>query len=160
MRRNFTGHGSGSAHLISNTIIWVAFRTSPPSHRPIFNPSLVTYKNRIPAVLTPSTRTYSSTHRHNHKMVDDVEKSLHLVSNGEHPATHQIAESTEGKHEWKARPPYRIHDPNEHFVPRYEANCHCGRVEYQLSREEPLDSKLCHCTTCQTQHGMSFSHPN
>jgi hypothetical protein len=55
--------------------------------------------------------------------------------------------------EWKQRPPYRIHEKNEDFDVKYEANCHCGRVQYQLSRREPLDSKLCHCTTCQTQHG-------
>jgi len=54
---------------------------------------------------------------------------------------------------WKQRPPYRIHDNNDDFKTRYEASCHCGKVKYQLSREEPLDSKLCHCTTCQTQHG-------
>jgi hypothetical protein len=62
-------------------------------------------------------------------------------------------ESTQGENEWKARPPYRVHEPNEEFHALYEASCHCGQVEYQLSREKPLDSKLCHCTTCQTQHG-------
>lgn len=62
---------------------------------------------------------------------------------------------TEGKDEWKKRPPYRIHEKNDKFDVKYEANCHCGRVKYQLSREEPLDSKLCHCTTCQTQHGKA-----
>jgi hypothetical protein len=63
-------------------------------------------------------------------------------------------ESTTGLSEWKKRAPYRIHGPNEQFQTRYEANCHCGRVKYQLSRQKPLDSKLCHCTTCQTQHGQ------
>lgn len=62
-------------------------------------------------------------------------------------------QSVPGKDEWKQRAPYRIHEPNEGFKTRYEASCHCGKVKYQLSREEPLDSKLCHCTTCQTQHG-------
>lgn len=62
-------------------------------------------------------------------------------------------ESTTGISEWKTRPPYRVHESNDDFEAKYEANCHCGRVKYQLSRREPLDSKLCHCTTCQTQHG-------
>jgi hypothetical protein len=62
-------------------------------------------------------------------------------------------EETTGLSEWKQRPPYRIHEKNEDFDVKYEANCHCGKVRYQLSRREPLDSKLCHCTTCQTQHG-------
>lgn len=58
--------------------------------------------------------------------------------------------------DWQKRAPYKIHEKNENFKARYEASCHCGKVQYQLSREEPLDSKLCHCTTCQTQHGMCF----
>lgn len=68
-------------------------------------------------------------------------------------------ESKEGLNDWKLRPPYKMHDKNDDFEARYEAACHCGKVEYQLSREEPLDSKLCHCTTCQTQHGTSKSPP-
>lgn len=66
-------------------------------------------------------------------------------------------EETEGKSAWKQRAPYRVHDDMKDFDVKYEANCHCGRVSYQLSRREPLDSKLCHCTTCQTQHGMSLT---
>ncbi len=62
-------------------------------------------------------------------------------------------ESTSGISEWKTKPPYLVHDKNSDFDVKYEANCHCGKVKYQLSRREPLDSKLCHCTTCQTQHG-------
>jgi len=64
--------------------------------------------------------------------------------------------STEGINEWKKRPPYRIHEKNENFNARYHGNCHCGRVQFQISRKEPLDSKLCHCTTCQTQHAAPF----
>jgi hypothetical protein len=66
----------------------------------------------------------------------------------------QAQEDSTGLNDWKTKAPYRLHDPNEHFEARYEAACHCGKVEYEISREEPLDSKLCHCTTCQTQHGM------
>ena len=63
-----------------------------------------------------------------------------------------------GINEWKKRAPYKVHDKDEDFKVRYEASCHCGKVKYQLSREEPLDSKLCHCTTCQTQHGTPSTH--
>lgn len=70
------------------------------------------------------------------------------------PEERKQEEST-GLNDWKTKAPYKLHEPNEHFEARYEASCHCGKVEYELSREEPLDSKLCHCTTCQTQHGMS-----
>jgi len=65
-------------------------------------------------------------------------------------------ESTTGKNEWKTRAPYKIYDKGENFNALYEANCHCERVKYQLSRREPLDSKLCHCTTCQRQHAAPF----
>ncbi|KAK6438379.1 hypothetical protein LTR95_005417 [Oleoguttula sp. CCFEE 5521] len=64
--------------------------------------------------------------------------------------------STEGIHQWKKNAPYKIHDTGKDFKVRYEASCHCGKVTYQLSREAPLDSKLCHCTTCQTQHAAPF----
>ncbi|CAK4017065.1 glutathione-dependent formaldehyde-activating, GFA [Lecanosticta acicola] len=62
----------------------------------------------------------------------------------------------ENVEEWKKRAPYCIHESNDGFKARYEASCHCGKVQYELSREEPLDSKLCHCTTCQTQHAAPF----
>jgi len=65
-------------------------------------------------------------------------------------------ESTDGPNEWKKRPPYSVHSDQSKFKALYEANCHCGKVKYQLSRQEPLDSKLCHCTTCQTQHAAPF----
>lgn len=64
--------------------------------------------------------------------------------------------STSGISEWKKRAPYKVHDKDSGFEVKYEANCHCGKVKYELGREKPLDSKLCHCTTCQVQHGMSY----
>ena len=56
--------------------------------------------------------------------------------------------------EWKTRVPYRIHEKNEDFKAVYEASCHCGRVQYQLSKDRPLDAKYCHCSTCQRLHGQ------
>lgn len=73
------------------------------------------------------------------------------ANDSEHPNTQK-----ENVEEWKKRAPYRIHESNEHFKARYEASCHCGKVQYELSREEPLDSKLCHCTTCQTSLAAPF----
>ena len=58
-----------------------------------------------------------------------------------------------GEETWKTHEPYRIHETNDHFEARYDAECHCGKVKYQLSREVPLASKYCHCTTCQRLHG-------
>ncbi|KAI9834544.1 MAG: hypothetical protein M1819_002920 [Sarea resinae] len=72
-------------------------------------------------------------------------------------ATSDAQETTAAPNDdWKMRPPYSIHTSSDEFPVRYEASCHCGGVKYQLSREKPLDSKLCHCTTCQTQHAAPF----
>lgn len=70
------------------------------------------------------------------------------VSNGSSNA------EIEGSHnEWKFRAPYKIHDDNADFKAIYEGSCHCGKVQYQLSREKPVSAKYCHCTTCQVLHG-------
>ena len=58
---------------------------------------------------------------------------------------------------WKYQAPYKIYERGEGFDSqdiKHEASCHCGRVQYQLNREVPLDTKLCHCRDCQVQHGM------
>lgn len=63
---------------------------------------------------------------------------------------------TEGElNQWKHRAPYRVHGNDTDFHARYNGSCHCGKVTYQLSREKPLDSKYCHCTTCQKIHGTT-----
>ncbi len=67
--------------------------------------------------------------------------------------------STDGElNQWKHRAPYKVHDNDPNFHARYHGSCHCGKVQYQLSREKPLDSKYCHCTTCQKIHGMHRHH--
>lgn len=69
---------------------------------------------------------------------------------------YQAGDSTHRKEdEWKHREPYRIHDSAEDFDVKWEGECHCGKVQYQLSREKPLAAKYCHCTTCQRLHGVS-----
>ncbi|KAK0935994.1 hypothetical protein LTR29_012455 [Friedmanniomyces endolithicus] len=68
----------------------------------------------------------------------------------------KFKESVPEKDHWKTKAPYKVHDPQDHFDVKYEASCHCGKAQFQLSRDEPLDSKLCHCTTCQTQHAAPF----
>ncbi|MCJ1441077.1 MAG: hypothetical protein MMC23_001563 [Stictis urceolatum] len=57
--------------------------------------------------------------------------------------------------EWKHQAPYKIQEEGS-FSPKYEASCHCGKVQFQLSREKPLDAKYCHCLTCQRLHGAPF----
>jgi len=63
------------------------------------------------------------------------------------------AADIDGEHnDWKFREPYKMHE-NGNFNALYEGACHCGKVQYQLSREKPLASKFCHCSTCQVIHG-------
>ena len=62
--------------------------------------------------------------------------------------------------EWKHREPYKVHDKKEGFEVKWEAQCHCGKVTYELGRDKPLSSKYCHCTTCQRLHGVRFSPPS
>ncbi len=38
------------------------------------------------------------------------------------------------------------------FVAKYQASCFCGAVRYEVSAN-PVDAKICHCTTCQRLHG-------
>nr|WP_321399146.1 GFA family protein [uncultured Desulfobacter sp.] len=38
------------------------------------------------------------------------------------------------------------------FIPKYTASCFCGAVRYEVSAD-PVDAKICHCTTCQRLHG-------
>jgi len=69
--------------------------------------------------------------------------------------------NTEGElNQWKHRAPYKVHDNDPNFHARYTGSCHCGKVTYQLSREKPLDSKYCHCTTCQKIHGTLLPYPS
>jgi len=72
------------------------------------------------------------------------------------------SEDVEGEdNEWKFCAPYKVHDPSEGFKAVHEGSCHCGRVQYQLSRERPLDAKFCHCNTCQVLHGkLLFPYPS
>lgn len=74
-----------------------------------------------------------------------------------HQHQHQASSTTHRKEdEWKHRAPYHVHDRKEDFPVKWRGECHCGRVQYQLSRERPLASKYCHCTTCQRLHGAPF----
>lgn len=57
---------------------------------------------------------------------------------------------------WKERPPYQIHTSANDFKAVWNGKCHCGKTRYQLSRDRPLSSKYCHCTTCQRLHGAPF----
>jgi hypothetical protein len=66
-------------------------------------------------------------------------------------------EEIDGEHnDWKFRAPYKVHTNDPNFKSLYGGSCHCGRIQYQLNRERPLEAKFCHCTTCQVLHGAPF----
>ncbi|OAX83510.1 hypothetical protein ACJ72_02125 [Emergomyces africanus] len=65
-------------------------------------------------------------------------------------------ESPPGLEEWQQKPPYQIQGGEKFGTVYWTGKCHCGRVEYRINRERPLDSKYCHCTGCQVLHGAPF----
>lgn len=76
-------------------------------------------------------------------------------SRGDEPHQYQASSRTDREEDqWKFRAPYKIHDKGENFDVKWKGKCHCGAVQYELSREKPLASKYCHCTTCQRMHGV------
>lgn len=94
--------------------------------------------------------------KHNHKDMgaEHIQKEHAHVADEAHQF--QAGNSIDRKEdEWKHREPYRIHSNDEEFPVKWTGGCHCGKVKYQLSREKPLASKFCHCTTCQRLHGVS-----
>lgn len=79
------------------------------------------------------------------------------ANGGQGDKAHQYQSSDRTDREedqWKFRVPYKIHEAGN-FEVKWRGKCHCGKVQYQLSRDKPLASKYCHCTTCQRLHGVS-----
>lgn len=72
------------------------------------------------------------------------------------PITHS-REMAEDKplEDWESQPPYKPASQRPDFVAEHRGSCHCGRVEYSLSRDRPLSSKYCHCRDCQVLHGKA-----
>ncbi|TFY80661.1 hypothetical protein EWM64_g3354 [Hericium alpestre] len=53
------------------------------------------------------------------------------------------------------KPPYFWKGEPGMFIPKYTSTCWCSKVKFQF-HGEPLDTKHCHCTQCQTLHGAPF----
>ncbi|KAI9729514.1 MAG: hypothetical protein M1818_008486 [Claussenomyces sp. TS43310] len=79
------------------------------------------------------------------------------MTTSEKAQAHGRDEDIEGeKNQWKFRAPYKVHEKDNSFKSYLEGNCHCGRIKFHLDKKKPLDSKFCHCTTCQVLHGAPF----
>jgi len=66
------------------------------------------------------------------------------------------AGDTEQVADWKRRAPYVKQDDHDFGSVKWQAQCDCGTVRYELSREAPLSSKFCHCRGCQKRHSAPF----
>lgn len=90
-------------------------------------------------------------------MSSDGKSSTERSPSPDEPHQHQASTRTDRDlDEWKHRAPYKVHDKQDDFQAKWKGACHCGRVKYELSRDRPLASKYCHCTTCQRLHGSPF----
>jgi len=108
--------------------------------------------NYKPLSLSARLARMSDTEKRAGKEGEDASKN----SNGDKPHQYQAGSSTHREEDqWKHRAPYRVHDKAEDFPVKWKGKCHCGAVQYELSRDKPLASKYCHCTTCQRMHGVS-----
>lgn len=54
---------------------------------------------------------------------------------------------------WDQKAPYLPASAGEDFNILYTASCMCGEVQYAVD-SDPVAAKYCHCTSCQTLHGM------
>jgi len=55
--------------------------------------------------------------------------------------------------DWRHAPPYSQRAGA--FVTKYRAQCYCGAVAFEVC-SDPVDSKICHCRSCQSLHGAPF----
>ncbi|KAL8365444.1 hypothetical protein RB595_004316 [Gaeumannomyces hyphopodioides] len=61
-----------------------------------------------------------------------------------------------GDQDWKTSDPYSTGGPPDGATVHWTGRCHCGRIEYSLTRDKPLQSKYCHCGDCRVLHGAPF----
>ena len=121
-------------------------------------PRTASIPRRVPSVYSrtfASTRVITMPNKHNNKGA--VNEHVDNEKAGAADQSHQFqsgATTDRQEDEWKHREPYKIHDDDSKFPAKWTGGCHCGKVQYQLSRDRPLASKYCHCTTCQRLHGV------
>ena len=133
---------------------------SRPISKSLLNTSLLAYSCRYPIRTFHNCHTVKMPNKHNHKNPENSDaehKHIDRRHSKQADEAHQFqaGTSTDRKEdEWKHREPYQIHKDDENFDVKWKGKCHCGKVQYQLSREKPLASKFCHCTTCQRLHGV------
>ena len=146
------GRTQGMAALLCT---FSSFRTFPTIPKNPFS----TYSRFFSPRLAVSTSTLSYLRSNTSAMPPKKEQQDNVVHSKEvnTDTGYRFQAGSSDDDDWKHKEPYRIHTKDEEFETKWRGSCHCGRVQYQLSREVPLDAKYCHCTTCQRLHGVCSS---
>ena len=141
--------------LLARTCTFSSFRTFPTIPKNPFS----TYSRFFSPRLAVSTSALSYLGSNISAMPPKKEQQDNVVHSKEvnTDTGYQFQAGSSDDDDWKHKEPYRIHAKDEEFETKWRGRCHCGRVQYQLSREVPLDAKYCHCTTCQRLHGVCSS---
>ncbi|KAF5017582.1 hypothetical protein F66182_10472 [Fusarium sp. NRRL 66182] len=83
-----------------------------------------------------------------------------MASDEKHMENHQHQFEHDNADGWETQPPYQRPDEatekRESFEKKVHGSCHCGQVQYWLSKDKPLASKYCHCIDCKKIHGAPF----
>lgn len=69
------------------------------------------------------------------------------------PSTVMTANNAQAAEAWKHQAPYLPPKDEEDFKTRHKASCLCGEIQYVVD-SDPVAAKFCHCTSCQTLHGV------
>jgi hypothetical protein len=143
------------AAFLARTSTFSSFRPSPTIPKNPFS----TYSRFFSPRLAISTSTLSYLRSNTPAMTPNKEQQDNGIHSKEvnTDTGHQFQTGRSDEDDWKHKEPYRIHAKDDEFETKWRGRCHCGRVQYQLSREVPLDAKYCHCTTCQRLHGVCSS---
>jgi hypothetical protein len=146
------GRTQGIAALLCT---FSSFRTFPTIPKNPFS----TYSRFFSPRLAVSTSTLSYLRSNTSAMPPKKEQQDNVVHSKEvnTDTGYQFQAGSSDDDDWKHKEPYSIRTKDKEFETKWRGSCHCGRVQYQLSREVPLDAKYCHCTTCQRLHGVYSS---
>lgn len=125
----------------------------PLSRSLLVQPCLSISHHRSFSVTMPPKNASKHNNKDGHEHLDNK----HSEAADESHQFQSGARTDRKEDEWKHRAPYRIHEDDEKFDVKWKGGCHCGKVRYQLSREKPLATKFCHCSTCQRLHGVGDS---
>jgi hypothetical protein len=143
------------AALLAHTSTFSSFRPSPTIPNNLFSAYSRFFSPRLTISASPLSylRSNTSAMPLNQEQQDNGMHSKEVNTD----TGYQFQAGRSDDDDWKHKEPYRIHTKDDEFETKWRGRCHCGRVQYQLSRQVPLDAKYCHCTTCQRLHGVCSS---